>query len=168
MGQIIRTPNGNAIYLTPRSASHSIAAACLESFWPDLFDKYHNDNHPMHPAAYIYSMEGFIEQSDLAIILRNPIERFRSMCAHKPNISLEDHLNKPVYHSLPQNKWIKIFLFETQLQECADWLGITIPLQKIDSTKEKDKPILTPEQETIVRQIYADDLTLWESLQPSS
>jgi hypothetical protein len=60
----------------------------------------------------------------------------------------------------------KIFLFESQLQECADWLGITVPLPQIDATEEANKPTLTPEQEARVREIYAADIALWESLQP--
>ena len=165
MGQIIRVPNGNAIYLTPRSASHSIAAACLQSFWPELYSQYLSAEPQLHPAAYLQSMEGWNYQIDLAIVMRNPINRFRSMCAQRPQTAIEELLASPRYGALPDGKWAKVFLFETQLQDCADWLGITVPLPQLDATEEADKPVLTPEQEARVREIYADDIALWESLQ---
>jgi hypothetical protein len=165
MGQIIRVPNGNAIYLTPRSASHSIAAACLQSFWPELYAHYLSAEPQLHPAAYLQSTEGWKYQADFAIVLRNPIARFRSMCAHRPNISIDDQLASPFYGPLTLPESANVFLFETQLQDCADWLGITVPLPQIDATEEADKPVLTPEQEARVREIYAADIALWESLQ---
>jgi hypothetical protein len=165
MGEILRTPSGKAMLLTPRSASHSMALAALESFWPDKLAEYNSAQGSQHPANYLPSYEAFVGQTDLAIILRNPVERFRSTCAHRPQISVEQHLANPFYKPLPQCQWVRIFLFETQLQECADWLGITTPLEQVDPTEQNNKPTLTLEQENIVKQIYFNDMALWESLQ---
>jgi hypothetical protein len=164
MGEILRTPSGNALLFTPRSGSHSIAAAALASFWPDRFVNYQAAQYG-HPAMFLPEYEARINQEDLAIVLRNPVERFRSMCAHRPDVAINDQLANPVYGPLPQHPWAKIFLFESQLQECCDWLGITVPLPQLDATEEANKPELTPEQEARVREIYADDIALWEALQ---
>jgi hypothetical protein len=86
------------------------------------------------------------------------------MCAHKPGRTILEHLDRPAYGSLPKGDF-KYFLFESQLQECAEWLGLPTPLLHIDASIESNKPILTPDQEAIVRQMYADDIILWESLQ---
>ena len=51
-----------------------------------------------------------------------------------------------------------------QLQECADFLGIKVPLETVNAGRHK-KPDLTPEQEDTIRDFYADDMKLWESLQ---
>jgi hypothetical protein len=167
MGEILRTPSNKALLLAPRCASHSIALAALESFWQDRLLEYEStssfEKRP-HPAVYFPEYESFVNQNDLAIVLRNPIERFRSTCASKPELSINEHLTNPIYSPLPQIQWVRIFLFETQLQECIDWLGITTYLKNIDSTNENNKPILTSEQESIVRSIYAKDIELWESL----
>jgi hypothetical protein len=64
---------------------------------------------------------------------------------------------------LPQGDF-RYFKFETQLQECADWLGITEPLQVEDALAEEEKPVLNEYQLEIVRGIYAKDIELWESL----
>jgi hypothetical protein len=51
------------------------------------------------------------------------------------------------------------------MNEAAKWLGLPTPLPHEDATNEADKPTLTPEQEARVREIYADDISLWENLQ---
>jgi hypothetical protein len=37
-------------------------------------------------------------------------------------------------------------------------------LQHLDASEEADKPTLSAEQEARVREIYADDIALWESV----
>jgi hypothetical protein len=51
-----------------------------------------------------------------------------------------------------------------QLQECADFLGLKVPLKTINTTRH-EKPVLTPKQKDLVRDFYADDVALWESIQ---
>ena len=159
----MRAPNGNAVVLTPRSGSHSLAIAALASFWPDAVID--SNYHPAtcFPLDHQFSWTG--EEPNASLVVRNPVERFRSMCAHKPEISIEDQLNNPTYGPLPKGNFVKYFRFEDQLQECADWLGITVPLEQIDPTEPSSKPDLTPEQEARIREIYAEDIVLWESLQ---
>ena len=163
MGNLLRAPNGNAVVLTPRSGSHSLAVAALASFWPDapVDARY-------HPAASFpldqqWSWTG--TEPNAALVVRNPVERFRSMCAHKPERTIEEHLSRPVYGPILQGDYVRYFRFEDQLNECAEWLGLSTPLPQEDATDEADKPTLTPEQEARVREIYADDIALWESLQ---
>ena len=54
-----------------------------------------------------------------------------------------------------------------QLQECADFLGIKVPLGTVNKTKH-EKPVLTSEQEDLVRDFYSEDVALWESIQESN
>ena len=86
------------------------------------------------------------------------------MCAHKPERTLEEHLESPLYGPLPQGSFVRYFRFEDQLDEAAAWLGLPTPLPQEDATSEASKPTLTPEQEARVREIYAADIALWESL----
>lgn len=51
-----------------------------------------------------------------------------------------------------------------KLQDCADFLGIKVPLKTINRTRN-EKPSLTPKQKDLVRDFYADDVALWESIQ---
>ncbi|NBW22116.1 MAG: hypothetical protein EBR82_80610 [Caulobacteraceae bacterium] len=87
------------------------------------------------------------------------------MVAHRPERTLEEHLAQPVYGPLPKGNFVRYFKFETELDEAAEWLGLPAPLPREDATDPALKPTLTPEQETRVREIFADDIALWESLQ---
>jgi hypothetical protein len=78
---------------------------------------------------------------------------------------VEEHLESPPFGVLSGGSLIRPFLFESQLQACADWLGITVPLPQLDATEESEKPSLTAEQESRVREFFAVDIALWESLQ---
>jgi hypothetical protein len=162
MGNILRTPNGNAVLMTPRSGSHSLARAALIHYWPELWQ----DGGDNHPASLLPVDEGWDGSSvNVGIVVRNPVERFRSMCAHRLDRTLEEHLDSPMYGPLPQGTFARYFRFEDQLDAAAEWLGLPTPLPHEDATDEADKSTLTPEQEARVREIYADDIALWESLQ---
>jgi len=159
MSSVLRTPNGNAVLLTPRSASHSLAQAAMTHFWP------HIACGEWHPAAYFGVQEEWDGANKLvALIVRNPIERFRSMCAHRPERSLAQHLASPVYGPLPRGNFVRYFRFEDELGAAAEWLGLPLPLPHEDATDPAAKPVLTPEQNARVREIFADDVRLWESL----
>jgi hypothetical protein len=45
-----------------------------------------------------------------------------------------------------------------------EWLGLPTPSPQLNEEAEELKPTLTPEQEARVREIYSDDIVLWESL----
>jgi len=161
MGNLLRSPTtGTAVALTPRSGSHSLAVAAINAWWPggEVFE--------YHPANAFPNDENWDgTQDNVAIIVRNPVERFRSMCAHRPERTLEEHLAQPVYGPLPRGNFVRYFKFETELDAAAEWLGLPTPLPQEDATDPALKPDLTPEQEARVREMFADDIALWESLQ---
>lgn len=159
MSDVLRAPNGNAILLTPRTASHSLALAAMQTFWPEIVIE---EN--VHPAWYFGVQEMWNGSNpNLGIIVRNPIERFRSGVARK-NADVAASLTNPIYGPLPQGSFVRFFKFETQLQAAAEWLGITVPLPQEDATEPTSKPNLSAPQQARVREIYAADLALWESL----
>jgi hypothetical protein len=162
MSEILRSPiTHNAVLLIPRSGSHSLAVAAMRTFWPDI-----EITNEAHPAIYFGCEEWWDgTNKNIAIIVRNPIERFRSMCAHRPDRTIKEQLADPIYGPLPTGNFVCYFRFEDQLNEAAKWLGLPTPLPQEDATDPASKPNLTLEQESIVKKIYADDIALWESLQ---
>jgi hypothetical protein len=58
------------------------------------------------------------------------------------------------------------FRFPEQLDACAEWLGLATPVPQLNEEADENKPDLTAEQEDAVRAAYADDIALWELLQP--
>lgn len=161
MSEILRSPTtGNAILLTPRSGSHSLAVAAMQAFWPTI-----SVVQELHPAASFGEQEHWDgSNANVAIVVRNPVERFRSMIAHR-HLDVDEQLANPMYGPLRQGDFAHYFRFEDQLDEAAEWLGLPTPLPHEDATDEAGKPTLTAEQEARVREIYADDIVLWESLQ---
>jgi hypothetical protein len=149
--------------LTPRSGSHSLAAAALAAWHPEKHAAYLASDGTWHPAAFLPE-ENFDGTQDAAIVVRNPVERFRSMCSHRLDRSVNEHLANPCYGPLPQGAFDAVFKFENELDAVAEYLGLPTPLPQIDATDEADKPTLTPEQEARVRELYAADIALWESL----
>jgi hypothetical protein len=166
MGDVLRIPSGRALLLIPRSGSHSIAVAALQTYWRDQYEAcVAAGNDYGHPAAFLPQYESFCGQDDLAIVVRHPVERFRSLCAHRPELTPDEHIAHLCYGPLPTGTFARYFKFEDGLDAVAEYLELPVPLPQLDATDEADKPTLTAEQEARVREIYADDIALWESLQ---
>jgi hypothetical protein len=165
MGQVLTGLYSRQFLLVPRSGSHSLVAAWLQEHEPENYTDWQSSLH-LHPARFL-TLQSTVDQisygAELCVVVRDPIQRFRSMIAHR-ELEIEQQLISPVYGPLPSLSYTRYFRFENQLQECAEWLGITIPLPHLDATEPLNKPTLTPEQEARVREIYAYDIALWESL----
>lgn len=160
MSNILRSPNGNALHLTPRSASTAISLSAMAAFWPEITVP--ENTHPANAFGLQENWDGANE--GVGLIVRNPFERFRSMVAHHGERSLQAHLDRPEYAPLPKGNFVRYFKFESELDAAAEWLGLPTPLPR-ENEADAAKPDLTPEQEARVREMFADDVALWESLQ---
>lgn len=114
-------------------------------------------------------------------VVREPVSRFRSAMVQTGMTDVDQVLQElrdettffPVagvlagnMHFLPQRRFegdITFFRFSDQLQDAAEALDIHRPLLRIHASKEK--PSLTLKQEHAVRDWYAQDVLLWESIQ---
>tara|TARA_B100001094_G_scaffold286909_1_gene302064 strand:+ start:3434 stop:4009 length:576 start_codon:yes stop_codon:yes gene_type:complete len=121
----------------------------------------------------------------VAQIVREPVDRFKSAVAFMDlekragtvDSIIDDLINETGtidglsgsvaanFHFRPQARFRgELYYFRMdQMQECADWLGIEVPLKTINKCPRK-KPELTKEQEDLIRDYYSDDVELWESL----
>ena len=166
MGNVLVGDNSRSLLLVPRSGSHSIAASWLLQREPDNYAAWQaNVNH--HPAMYLASQDVRMagERGGLGVIVRNPVERFRSMCARHTQKTVEDHLIVPQYGPMHSDGCSTFFRFEDELEAAAEWLGLSLPILHLAAADDDNKPTLTPQQEARVREIYAADISLWESLQ---
>jgi len=105
------------------------------------------------------------------LIVRDPVERFRSACAQTgkpPETAIAEIRQLPVYnvHFWPTSRLVvqgvQIFRFEDQLEEAAKYLGLDLPLP-VANESELKKPELTKEQRSEVESIYANDIALHQS-----
>jgi hypothetical protein len=108
-------------------------------------------------------------------MVRDPIERFRSSCARQ-QLTVEQGLKQtegdvhfwPLSHMGLIQEGVQYFRFPDQLNACAEWLGLPTPVPQLNAEADEGKPVLTAEQEAAVRELYADDVALWELLQPAT
>jgi hypothetical protein len=152
----LKMPNGRYYLPIPRSGSHCIARAAMKSFCPGI--DIGEGEHPAIPYPVREKYDG--SQKEVAVLVRNPIERFRSTIAHL-KLPFDSQIVRPAWGFVPRGEF-HYFKFETQLKACADWLGITAEL--VPESESPEKPELSEYQEEIMRGIYRKDIELWESL----
>lgn len=164
--------SGKALALVTRSGSYSLMSLMLP---PDRQPPQNNgDGERWHPimALSAHSLrEGFPQVAGIAVMVRDPVQRFRSACARQ-NKTVEEGLGlrESDVHFWPLKDMgliaadITHFRFPDQINDCAEWLGLPVPVPKENVEPEEKKPVLTVEQEAAVRLAYADDIALWESL----
>jgi hypothetical protein len=169
-GAKITLPNARRFALVPRSGSYSIIWQAIPETARTPGEKWHPINATSDtigsPLAVDEPAEG------LCCLVRDPVARFRSACARQ-GVSVEDGLaalNSDV-HFWPLESMgllaagVTHFSFPTQINDCADWLGLETPVPQLNEEPEESKPTLTPAQEAAVRAAYSADVALWESLQ---
>jgi hypothetical protein len=183
-----KLPNGKSFNFTSRSGTSSLGLMALKQFHPDRVP-----DHPVIDGAG-HRLNDYEVSSTLpagcAIMVRDPVERFKSLLgkmnvtvdqaftwlywfhdlgekpANTDRLALEYTVGTTWHHFTPVTHYIQpdsqLFLFP-DIQGMANYLGLTGEVQLINGCSEK--PSLTSEQETIVKNIYAPDIQLWESLQ---
>jgi hypothetical protein len=169
-GAKITLPNGKKFALVARSGSYSIIWQALPTpLRNPVGDRWHPIN------ATTHTIGSPLDNSDipnLCCLVRDPVERFRSSCARQQK-TLEEGLESV---SFDVHFWtlesmgllaegITHFRFPDQIDACAQWLVLETPVPILNDELEENKPVLTPEQEARVREIYANDIVVWESLQ---
>ena len=167
----INPKNNRALLLVARSGSTSLFTEIC----------YHQNislhNHNKHPSCYCgcwSAEEGYWDgyshkqPEEMAVIVRNPIDRFLSACIKtKKNIDegLKSIYNDvhfwPISYMNPSNP--KYFIFPNEIDDCATWLGINSPVKHLN--KNIDKKI-TPNKEQIkkIKTSYNKDIILWNNL----
>lgn len=171
------------IALVTRSGSHSLFKAILSKYYPYLPQD--EKNHPFvntedrwHP---VMNLPNIIDMShepaefltkEFAVMVRNPVERFTSSCARlmkSPSEILDNHMDNVHVWTLKSMGLLdapkaKYFLFETQLEDCGNYLGLDLPLPELNGESDENKPELTAEELARVQAHFADDIALYERL----
>lgn len=169
-GAQITLPNDRRFALVPRSGSYAIIWQAIPPADRTPGDGWHPINATTNTIGSPLAADEPV--NGLCCLVRDPVERFRSACARQ-GLSVEDGLaalNSDV-HFWPLESMgllaagVTHFSFPSQIDDCADWLGLETPVPQLNEEPEENKPTLTPEQEAAVRLVYAADIALWESLQ---
>jgi hypothetical protein len=168
-GAKITVPNGRRFALVARCGSYSI-------IWQAIPEESRTPRDGWHPINATASTIGSPLAADepaegLCCMVRNPVERFRSACARQ-GVSVDEGLTRQdsdvhfwsLSHMGLLEQGVTHFRFPDQLDACAEWLALETPVPQTNDEPEAAKPALTQEQEARVREIYAADIALWESL----
>lgn len=180
--------------LNPKCATSSFARAIIARWHPDLEQLISTAAYPEGQSADTGQWQLMIPYrtrpaGEVICVVRDPVDRFRSAMAQVGISDVDTTLaelihetgNHPEYrpvrgrrllsedaHFRPQSRFagepIRYFRFPDQLDAAAEALGLSLPLPAINEGSN-GKPTLAPEQEARIREIYADDVALWNSIQ---
>lgn len=180
--------------LNAKTATSSFARAIIARWYPAIEQMITTAAYPEGQSADTGQWQLLVPYrtrpvGEVVCLVRDPVERFRSAMAQVRLADVDATLdelanetgNHPEYrpakgrrllsedvHFQPQSWFsgdpIRYFRFPDQLGNAAVALDLTLPLPVINESTGV-KPDLTPEQEQRVREWYADDVALWNSLQ---
>jgi hypothetical protein len=176
---IIWHNRNKGLVLVTRSGSHTLFKTILEQFYPNNYQGeqvfvHENDRwHPVMNLSDIHDLNNFdIGNTEYAVMVRNPLDRFRSSCA-RVGCSVEEGLNmiSDNVHfwtmksmGILDSSHVKYFLFPNQLDECAQYLGLNLPLPVLNSEDEDKKPIINEENLIKIKEAYSSDIAIYEEL----
>lgn len=180
--------------LNPKCATSSFARAIIARWHPDIEQLITTAAYPLGQSADTGQWQLMVPYrtrpvGEVICLVRDPVERFRSAMAQvgitDVDATLDELANEtgqhPEYrpvrgrrllsedvHFQPQARFsgepIRFFRFPDQVDAAAAALDLSLPLPTINEATGT-KPTLTPEQEQRVRDFYAADVILWNSIQ---
>ena len=181
------TPTANIADIG-KVGSSSLSYAILQSFHPEkeiVWEGADPANTPNHLGRNRIPRT---ETPELTVLVpvRDAVERFRSACSQSRIEDVDALLtkletdgvlrndNKAIesFHFRPQSDYlypdstVKLYRFPEDLDALGTEAGLPVPLPVINDgdSQNPPKPNLTAEQEARVLAIYADDVTLFESI----
>ena len=159
-----------AIYRLPRTGSTSLVTGIVDQFYADARAKgsVRPPGVPDDDIIYVPRTPAPPDDYEKLLVLRDPVERFRSACGITGKTPAEAialmRAGTPDVHFEPAPKgveWGKVFRFEDGLRPLADYLGMpALPALNASETK----PDLTPDELAYAQTYYSDDLALWDQL----
>jgi len=177
-----------AIVAAFKCGSSSVARAVIKQFYPDTEAKLQNAHYPAGQGPNDKQWQGFVphaEQTDLPklMLIRDPVERFKSAMAQfaltdvdaaidsiqNDNViqlqrgrrSLKGNPHFTTQASLASGE-VALYRFPDHLEQFATAAGLDYPLPVINEATNP-KPELTAEQIATLREIYADDVALYDA-----
>ena len=161
--------------LVPRSGTQILFKDIVSKYEPESTSEFVISDTEWKPASTLESIKDLnsldISGLDFAVIVRDPVERFRSSCV-KLNYSVEQALNdlENVHLISLKNMGLldspnaKCFPYSNEgLASCSSYLGLdNSPL--LTEEDENKKPVLTQEQIDLIKAAYSHDYEVFVNL----
>lgn len=170
-----------AIASVGKSGSTSIGKAVMETHYADKIPVWVGHDPTSGPHFWHRVPSTRSPETTVILPVRDPVERFRSAMAQNRTSDKVDevldkleagddlletyHLRPAVRHLHGHSNQVALYKFPEHNAELATAIGVpAIPHMHEGGVANPPKPNLTPEQETRVRAIYAEDIALHESI----
>lgn len=162
-------PDGNCVTRVPKSASHSLAQAITQNFYPESMEGV-NDLLPEGLRFEDINLwlslvpQSKSSQGTIFAVIRDPLQRFLSTCAML-RLSVDEGLISDDPHFLPQSFFVtgaECFLLPNHEAEFCGAVNLPYPLPLLASFP--DKTIPTDSQIAEIKDKYKDDITLIEMI----
>lgn len=173
-------PGNKAVALNWKVATSTLSRAIIAAHYPTIEARLQSAKYPPGMTADSRGWQGMLPKCEPAgrvvlILVRDPIERFRSACAQSNIVNVDVKLaelandwGKDV-HFWPQTRLLvdgaKLYRFPDHLDALAEMAGLSLPLPVVNEGEAGQKPTLSTEQQAAVATLYADDIDLFESIE---
>ena len=159
----------------PRSGTQILFKEIVSKYEPESISEFVISDTEWKPVSTLESIKDLssldISSLDFAVVVRDPVERFRSSCV-KLNYSFEQALNdlENVHlvslknMGLLESSNVKYFSYSNEgLASCSSYLGLDSnpPVPEEDESK---KPVLTQEQIDLIKSAYSYDYEVFSKL----
>jgi hypothetical protein len=163
--------NGKALALVTRSGSHALMSLMLPEVYEQKVPISLKEDR-WHPIMNLQGWDikyGFPEVEQICVMVRGPIERFRSSMARR-KLTFEQAIeakDEDVHFWSVESMGLiddrcSYFLFPEQINLCADSLGLKTPVPKLN--EENNKPDLSKVEIQILEKYYRADIELYKKL----
>jgi hypothetical protein len=168
--------NGNVgLALVTRSGTQVLFKEVVNKYHTGLVSTFINSDVEWKPTEAIESVKDLntydVSSASYAVIVRDPVERFRSSCVrlgYTVEQGLSDleniHLISLKNMGLLESPNVRYFPYSNEgLANCLNYLGLsnTVSLPEEDESK---KPVLTSEQVELIRSAYSYDCEVFNNL----
>jgi len=162
--------NGQQIAMIGKSGSSAIAKAIYIDGRDDVSEVMLLSNAP----GFQHRVPQTQEANCPIIPVRDPVERFRSACAQEDRTAAQEisriERNRYSFHTKPTSAYLvegaTLYKFPEHIKEIARDLGLDEISRVNDSNSNNSpKPILTDKELERVEELYADDISLYNSIE---
>lgn len=158
-----------------RSGTQILFKEIVSKYHPESTAEFVISDIEWKPASTLESIKDLnsldVSGLDFAVVVRDPVERFRSSCV-KLNYSVEQalndlnnvHLISLKNARLLESSSVKYFSYSNEgLANCSSYLGLDSS-PSVPEEDESKKPVLTQEQIALIKSAYSYDYEVFSKL----
>lgn len=176
----IQTKSESYVAMIGKTGSSTISRQVLLEQYPEKIPVMVGADPSNIPGWQNLTVNTEYPDTDVLVLVRNPVDRFISACAQLKRMDIDQVLDdieiggdllteyhfRSVMRYTEHNQKTKLYKFPDHLPEVAKAIQLKDPIPITNDNKSQNPPkaILTAEQIDRVKLIYAEDIKLFESI----